>query len=246
MTKLHLPDSDRLRQEFQRTHYVMVRQALPPATLKRWRKQAAQLAHCARRIERKTGDVQLVYRVLTGEMIRDQWPELFARYHDPAVLDWIKEVTGKRAIFTSPHLQWAVNLNIMDNVQSVYRWHFDAVPYTALLYLTNVQPEDGGALELIANCRPHKIPAPNRSHPVQLWPSAGTLLLMDGTRCYHRVTPLLRPKVRFSIPLVYPNSRHATRDTGLDSYLYEPAGEGPAHLPSSTSGSSPQHLLPSL
>jgi 2-oxoglutarate-Fe(II)-dependent oxygenase superfamily protein len=230
MTKLHLPSSERLRPEFQRAQYLVVPQALPPDTLERWRHRAQHITQYARQIQRTDGGLQLVYRVVTGETIRDRWPELFAFYNDPAVLDWVKEVTGEHAIFTSPHLQSAVNLNIMDNVQSIYRWHFDAVAYTALLYLTDVHPEDGGALELIANCQPHQIPAPIRQ-PVQLWPEAGTLVLMDGTRCYHRVARLRRAKVRYSVPLVYPNSKHATRDSELDSYLYEPAGEGLTQLP---------------
>ncbi len=224
MRKLCLPSSIPLRQEFQQLRYAVVPGVLPPIILEQWRQQAQRITRYARQIQRNHGEVQLVYRVVTGETIREKWPELFAFYHDPKMLDWIQDVTGDRALFTSPHLQSAVNLNIIDSVQSVYRWHFDAVAYTVLLYLTDVQLEDGGALELIANCQPHKVPAPI-GKPVQLWPFAGTLVLMDGTRCYHRVTQLLRPTVRFSIPLVYPNSKLTARDTALDSYFYEPGGQ---------------------
>jgi hypothetical protein len=109
-----------------------------------------------------------------------------------------------------------------DDVDSVYRWHFDAVPYTVLLYLTDVRREDGGALEIVPNCQPHQVPDWT-ARAAQFWPAAGTLVLMDGTRCYHRVAPLLRPSVRFSIPLVYPNTEGThERPAGLDSYLYGP------------------------
>jgi hypothetical protein len=221
MNELRLPNSIALRHKFQRLHYVVVPRLLPPRVVRQWRQEAERMTCYAREIRRKNDGMTLVYRVVTGDIIQEKWPELFAFYNDSEMLDWVKAITGERSIFISPHLQSAVNLNLMDNVQSVYRWHFDAVAYTALLYLTNVEPKDGGALELVANCRPHKAPPETQTRRVQLWPAAGTLVLMDGTRCYHRVAQLLRPSIRLSIPLVYPNTRHPVRDKGLDSYLYE-------------------------
>jgi hypothetical protein len=55
---------------------------------------------------------------------------------------------------------------------------------------------------------------------VSLVPARGTIVVVDGTRCYHRVTPLLRPALRLSVPLVFPNAQGLSRPTGLDPYLY--------------------------
>jgi hypothetical protein len=203
-----LPISSQLCQEFHRNRYVVVPKALPPKVVARWQRQAQVLSRYAETIQRNDGEFSLIYRVVSGETIRDQWPELFEFYQDQGIREWIRAITGESAIFTSAHLQSAINLNIMDRPENIYRWHFDAVPYTVLLYLTDVRPKDGGALELI---------------PVRVWPPAGSLLLMDGTRCYHHVAQLLRRTVRYSIPMVYPNAQQTQRPAGLDSYLYQPA-----------------------
>lgn len=218
---LDLPKSALLRQQFRDNSYAVAPCALPHEMVERWRHDAERLSCHARSIQRTEGNFQLTYRVVTGDHIREYWPELFAFYCGPAVHDWVQYVTGEDAISTSANLRSAVNLNIMDQVDSVYRWHFDAEPYTVLLYLTGVQAEDGGALEIIPNCSRHQVPSDHAS-PIRLFPPAGTLLVMDGTRCYHRATAMLRPVVRFSVPMVFPKLENANdRPAGLDSYLYE-------------------------
>jgi hypothetical protein len=217
------PVSSVLRQHFQQNGYAVVPHALPAGLIDRWWRQAEQLKEQARTIKRADGEFELVYRVVTGETIRSQWPELFAFYNDREMLDWIKDISGEKLICTSQYLCSAVNLNIMESAESVYRWHFDAVAYTALIYLNDILPEDGGAMQMVPGCEPHVRPDLNSAGIVELWPTAGTLILMDGTRCYHRVSRLLRPTTRLSIPLVYPNTASIQRPAGLDSYLYKDA-----------------------
>jgi 2OG-Fe(II) oxygenase superfamily len=189
----------------------------------RWRQRALQMVEHARTIRRRDGAFDLVYRVVTGDVIRSKWPELFAFYQDEHTVEWIRQVTGDDAVCNSERILSAVNLNIMDSEQAVYRWHFDAVAYTVLIYLTDTKPEGGGALEMIPRCRPYEVPDLAAAQAVQLFPGAGTIVLMDGTRCYHRVSPMKRPTLRLSIPLVYPNTAAGSCPAGLDSYLYDQA-----------------------
>lgn len=210
-----------LRREFQKNGYAAIANALPAEFIARWRQRAELLKSKALTIHRSDGSFELVYRVVPGEVIQAQWPELFAFYNDPEVIAWIKDVTGEETICTSSSLRSAVNLNIMESADSIYRWHFDAVPYTMLLYLNDIVPRDGGAMQMVPGCKPHVQPDLDNAEVVELWPTAGTLVLMDGTRCYHRVSKLLRPNTRLSIPLVYPNTEAAQRPSGLDAYLYK-------------------------
>ena len=218
---LHLPSGAEVQREFTRWRYVLVENALPPDFVQECRTRAEELTALSRSIQRTDGEFRLVYRVMTGEVIQERWPELFALYRDSVFPEWIQAVTGEDAIVTSSAIQSAVNLNIMQG-DSIYRWHFDAVPYTLLLYISDVCPEDGGALQLVPACEPHVVPDLVTTPPLELWPTAGTVVLMDGTRCYHHVAPLRRPMTRFSIPMVYPTATAAEqRPAGLDSYLYE-------------------------
>ena len=210
-----------LRRVFKKNGYVTIPNALPHDLIVRWRQKAEQLKTNALTIRRSEGNFELVYRVVTGEIIQDEWPELFAFYNAPCVLGWIRELTGERVICTSSSLRSAVNLNIMESTDSIYRWHFDAVAYTMLLYLNDIVTSDGGAMQIVPACQPHVKPDLQKAEVVELWPTAGMLVLMDGTRCYHRVSRLLRPSMRLSIPLVYPNTKAVRRPPGLDTYLYK-------------------------
>ena len=51
-------------------------------------------------------------------------------------------------------------------------------------------------------------------------PTAGTVVLMDGTRCLHRVSPIVGRHERISIPMVFTPNPEEPRPAGLDDYLY--------------------------
>jgi hypothetical protein len=202
--------------------FVVVQNALPASETKRWRQQATRISRLARPIVRNENGAELVYRVVTGTQIYSHWPELFTFYESKALHEWIAVVTGEERIFRSNHLESGLNLNVMEGRGSVYRWHFDAIPYTALFYLTDAKLEDGGALEVVVSDRPHKVPVVCEPDTIRVWPKGGMMVLMDGTRCYHHVTPILKRGLRLSIPMVFP-AKIAERPAGLDAYLYDAA-----------------------
>lgn len=214
------PNANRFRARFERNLFVAIPGAIPASLVTRWRQYAHRIKQYARTVVRHETGLDLAYRVVTGDDIQAHWPELFAFYSDRSLLSWLKEIAGDDMIQTSSHVQSGINLNILDSRKLVYRWHFDAVCYTAILYLTDVRPQDGGSLRVIPKCRQHVVPDLRTAKFCDIWPSAGTIVLMDGTRCYHGVTQLLRPAVRLSIPMVFPNGATSTRPIGLDRYLY--------------------------
>jgi hypothetical protein len=92
-----------------------------------------------------------------------------------------------------------------------------------ILFLVDLEPQDGGELEFYPGCKAWTPPASEESsvQPVRVPCHAGTLVLMDGTRCYHRVAPILRPCCRITVPMVFPNVIEDRRPDALDSYLYD-------------------------
>ena len=235
------PISPEAQHDFRQNGYISLPHVLPAELTERWRQKSQQLKGGALTIKRSEGGFELVYRVVTGNVIQDQWPELFAFYKDPQVLEWIRDISEEDEICTSSFLRSAVNLNIMESTDSVYRWHFDAVPYTMLIYLNDIVAQDGGAMEMVPGCRPHTVPDLAKSPIVQLWPTAGTWVLMDGTRCYHRVSQLLHPYTRLSIPLVYPNTKQDQRPAGLDAYLYRESDVSGGIRPTDASSGQIEH-----
>lgn len=127
----------------------------------------------------------LRYSVVTGDVLKARWQELFDAYSGNEWKAWIKAITGEDQIFISAHLESAININVLAQKGDVYRWHFDAVAYTLLLYLSDSDIEDGGALEFYPNVRQEMGKILDRGEKVIYVPKAGDAALMDGTSCYH-------------------------------------------------------------
>jgi hypothetical protein len=220
-----------LRERFERDGYLELRDALPPETIARWRAEATQLFGQARDISRTSGRHVLAYRVLTGDVVRAGMPGLFDFYDAEPTRAWVAAVTGAEEIHPSPNLMSAINVNILQGGHR-YRWHFDANPYTALLYLSTTPRSAGGELELYPNLREGRRDDPDwdahvtseehlRSRRrVSVRSRAGTLVLIDGSVTYHRVAPVTEPCDRLSVPMVFPPFREEERPAHLDAYLY--------------------------
>jgi 2-oxoglutarate-Fe(II)-dependent oxygenase superfamily protein len=209
------------RESFTRDGYVVVHDALPEATITRWRERAHELFSRARHIDQRSDRHVLAYRVLTGDVIREEYTELYDFYVAPSTLRWVAGVTGEREIHVSSNLRSAVNVNILQS-GNTYRWHFDANPFTALLYLSTTPPGAGGELELYPNLGPQNTSPEDLAarQKVVLPTRANTLVLMDGTTTYHHVAPVIEECDRLSVPMVYPPFRDELRPPELDDYLY--------------------------
>ena len=228
---VHLSYRPQWSREFARANAVVIDGALPPETIAEWRRISLDLVtRFGIDIERRSAEHTLTYRVVTGDLLRKHAPEIFEFYAAGETADWVRQITGAPSILTSARERSAININCLERLGQRYRWHFDAIPYTLLLYLTDHTPEDGGALEFCPCAWPEGGDSPRDPSPAQLErdkvsviPRAGMMVLMDGARCYHSVAPVLRPVSRISIPMVFPVSRQHERPEGLDDYLYQAA-----------------------
>jgi len=219
-----LPSSRASKEQFRKNGYLILEKVITPNICDSWKLTALRIAQAAARTVRKeNGSDVLRYRVLTGDTIKDRWPQLYDFYSHPELRSWISGVTGTEGIALSPHLQSAININVLSEPGEVYRWHFDAEPYTALLYLSDSEPDDGGFLEFYPNANLESSETLPVERKVKFLPRQGSLVLMDGTRCYHRVSPILRRHERVSIPMVFPAQARQARPENLDSYLYDQA-----------------------
>jgi len=228
---VQLPYRQQWSEDFAKSGAVVIHGALPQQTIADWRTISQDLVtRFGIDIERRSAEHTLTYRVVTGEVLRLHAPEIFAFYSASETADWVRQITGAPSIVTSARERSAININCLERPGQRYRWHFDAIPYTLLLYLTDHAPEDGGSLEF-CSCTPAEIEGSAREptaaqlerEKVSITPRAGMMVLMDGTRCYHSAAPVLRPISRLSIPMVFPVSREHERPEGLDDYLYQAA-----------------------
>ena len=207
---LQLPPVRVARAALREQGFVIARDWLPGVVVATLADAAAAVAaRHAVYVTRSTEKHTLDYRVVTGELIKSQAPALFALYASSPLVSWIREVTGVADLTTSPFLHSSINVNCLTQPGQHYGWHTDAVPFTALLFLTTLRASAGGAF-LIRSARSGSV--------IAIQPTRGELILMDGRRCEHAVAPLTRKVCRLTVPMAYP-AEPVARLRGLDEYL---------------------------
>jgi hypothetical protein len=212
-----LPCDAQSRARFRRDGYVVVAESLDAASAADAAATAdLTIGSAARTIDRRDRGNRLAYKVVTGDRIKSEAPALFDLYASPLLLEWVRHVTDCDAVSQSPHLQSAVNLNCLTAAGEQYPLHRDALPYTVLLFLSDVAVEAGGPFVI------HSL----SGRVVSIQPALGRLVLMDGARCDHGVAPLRRHTWRITMPMVFPGA-FVERPDGLDDYLYRAEGARP-------------------
>jgi hypothetical protein len=207
-----LPHEEQCSTRFRRDGYVLVPDGLHGTAAAVAATTAARIVDSsAQAIDRRGTDDCLVYRVVTGERIKSDAPMLFDLYVSATLLEWVRGVTGCPTVSRSSHLRSAVNINCLTTAGEEYPLHRDAVPYTVLLFLSDVALDAGGQFLI------HSL----EGEVTAIQPRLGQLVLLDGARCQHAVAPLDRDAWRLTMPMVFP-ARLVDRPAGLDDYLYRP------------------------
>ena len=212
---MRLPASDDVRGRFEQQGVLCVPDFLTSAESDALAAQAGDVA--ARRalhIRRSLNGSTLDYRVVTGEVIKEEAASIYEIYESTGLLEWIRRITAAPDVGRSPHVRSAVNINLLDTAEQQYRWHTDAVPFTILLFLTTLPTSAGG--EFLIRTREDQV--------MTVAPLAGELVLMDGQQCAHAVAPLRENALRITVPMVFP-AYHVERPPDLDDYLYREGGQ---------------------
>jgi len=193
-------------------------------------RKSNQLQEIFRRVRGRN----LHYFVIRGDQIEKSLADIQQLYLG-RVKKIIDELVGEELDPLS-NLQARVNVNIMPPGDYEYRWHYDRNYITALLYLNEVQ---GGATEIYPNNRWYfknkfmrlqklvdwvlNIPFMRFfiSKKISIAPQAGRLVITQGNRCFHSVTPVTGDIDRINIILSFDHANtEFPAESGLDNYLY--------------------------
>jgi hypothetical protein len=209
---MQLPNTDEAYASLQKSGFVLAHAVLPKADIEQLTALAVDVVtDFGVHITRQSGDETLDYHVVTGDRIRASAAPLFGLYAADSLLAWARCATRRDHLSLSSHLQSAININYLNRTGQHYPWHVDAVPFTALLFLTTLPKSAGGEFLI-------RTPG---TRVTEIRPNSGDLLLMDGHRCPHAVAPLRQNACRLTVPMVYP-AQQLKRPAGLDDYLYGP------------------------
>jgi hypothetical protein len=139
------------------------------------------------------------------EDVRRFLPELSRCYED--LVPRVGEMLGETVRTVDG--RHAINVNVLDGSGDRYEPHTDAQPYTAILWLNDWPPEDGGQLV-------YEVEGIESS----ISPRAGWACVFDGSTVPHYVSPLRADRPRVSVPMVYLPADAEGRPEGLDDHLY--------------------------
>ena len=218
---------ENVRNFFRRHRFALLPTLLDSGTASNWADLCKNLlTKYGIHIERKVSGKRLSYTVVTGEIIRQHASEIYNFYRSRAMRNLIRWITGAGKIYASRHLRSSININYLHKPRHVYRWHFDAEPYSSILFLASLNREDGGALRIRpvekgASKNSSNTVKTRRGRVISIKPEAGSLVIMDGTVCAHSVASLRKECNRITLAMVHPNVLGRPRPEKLDEYLYD-------------------------
>jgi hypothetical protein len=132
--------------------------------------------------------------------LREQAPAILTLYRSPAFLAWVRAVTGSRADLcpdTDPH---ACALYYYTEPGDHIGFHFDTSYYKGTRYTVLVGLVERSSSRLV--CQVHK-DDPARFRELALATDPGTLVLFNGDKLWHKITPLGEDEERVSLTLEY-------------------------------------------
>ena len=147
------------------------------------------------------GEGYNLHRVLDRFETDATLPTVRELYRD--VLERAKEIAGPQAS-SSPYARSAYYVKVYDPPAGQQGWHFDTNDVSGVLYLTS-HTQSGATVVTSLDGVIHR-----------LQPRAGSLLLLQGTKCWHRADAVLdRPKITLLLNyyLGTPAPRHPELDT---------------------------------
>ena len=132
--------------------------------------------------------------------LRQQAPAILTLYRSPAFLDFVRQVTGAPAALcpeTDPH---ACALYYYTEPGDHIGFHFDTSYYKGTRFTVLVGLVERSTSRLV--CQVYK-DDPARMREVAIGTEPGTLVLFNGDKLWHKITPLGEGEERVSLTLEY-------------------------------------------
>src|SRR5262245_4278769 len=130
-----------------------------------------------------------------------QGPTITALYRSPALLDFLRAVTGQPLALCPPSDPHACALYYYTEPGDHIGFHFDTSYYKGARYTVLVGLVERSSSRLV--CQPFKKDARHAPVELRLATEPGTLVLFNGDNLWHCVTPLGENEERVSLTLEY-------------------------------------------
>jgi hypothetical protein len=229
---------DNSREFFSKHQYVLLDDFLPAA-------ECREILHAVERCRKASSLINVnqtsvtsrkKFLTLNGEDIEENIPAAVPLY--AKVNEVINRISGKEyAALENKKIGLSINVT---PAGGTFSWHHDRHEITAILYLNEV--EGGGELEFFPN---NRLLLKNNQQGLRKWlqlgcdaaglaasmvvrrkvrvvPKPGAMCVMVGTRCTHRVRPVVGDRDRVCVIFAYDApGRNFSRELTADYYGYK-------------------------
>ena len=128
-------------------------------------------------------------------------PFIAALYRSPALLAWLEQVTGDRLMLSPPDDAHAYALYFYSKPGDHIGWHYDTSYYAGRRYTLLFGAVDRSSCRLDYELHTRDEGVPTEAGSIQIAP--GGLVLFDGDRLRHRITPAGENEFRVSLTFEY-------------------------------------------
>jgi phosphatidylglycerophosphate synthase len=133
-------------------------------------------------------------------------PFIAQLYQSPALLGWLGTVTGDRLQLSPADDPHAYALYFYSRPGDHIGWHYDTSYYSGRRYTLLLGVVDRSTCRLDYELHTKEPDRPTQSGSVQIAP--GGLVLFDGDKLRHRITPIGENEFRVSLTFEYVTSQH--------------------------------------
>lgn len=134
-------------------------------------------------------------------LLRQHAPSILAFYHSPAFLDWLCRITGEHLLLCPDDDPHACALYFYTEPGDHIGWHYDTSYYNGARYTVLLGLVDRSTSRLA--CRLYTKEPGREEQELSLATDPGLLIVFNGDRLYHAVTPSRQGEERIVLTLEY-------------------------------------------
>ena len=138
--------------------------------------------------------------------IRRHAPTIHALYHAPAFIDWLRALTGEPLLTCPDSDPHACALYYYTEAGDHIGWHYDTSFYRGKRFTVLLGLVQRSRSELVARLYHRSGARPVEERRIAGHP--GTLVVFNGDRCWHKVTPSGAGDDRVVLSMEYVTDRH--------------------------------------
>jgi hypothetical protein len=191
---------DYMRRDFERDHFVVLDQLLPPEMTRRIEEEALRLL--GRSAERRdlviegSGNTPRAYNSVGRDAIRQSGKFIPAFFDSPAILDFLSEIAGER-LHKVPYAPEEFIINSQERRGDTHGWHWDDYGYALIWVVESPDALSGGRVEFIPrvpwlreNTEQWLRDVLSSRHVRSHYVRPGQCYFMKANTTLHRVSPL--------------------------------------------------------